>query len=478
MRRIPNRQSSDLSVRAGYPPATRRKLDALRLAVCALTLLTVSRIHQHFPMLSAARPAVVLAGCAFLYATLKPGALSGAAWFRTWPARVVAGLAILACLSALFGISFGASATTILEDFSKVLIFAFLLMATIRSARDLSGYVWAYVLSAGVLVWLSLFVFGLQKMNSNFYRLDALYSYDSNDVGVVLLVGLGLGVLTFQASRATGRLVSGVILVGIGVTLARSGSRGAFLGLLAVVVALLVLVRGVSVRKRAFFIGAIGVGLVLASPPGYWDQMKTPFHPTSDYNWTAPGGRKEVWLRGLEYMWSYPVFGLGIGNFARAEGMISERAKNWDPSQPGIKWSAPHNSFLEAGAELGLPGLVLWSWLVLGGIVAMYRLHRRLPQAWAGGDREQRFLYLATMYLPVSLTGFAVSGFFLSFAFRDPIYILAAYMTGVYVSVDRKLREAQTSSASTGANLSNNRPLVSGWRAGPARGQLGRAPRR
>jgi len=168
--------------------------------------------------------------------------------------------------------------------------------------------------------------------------------------------------------------------------------------------------------------------------------MRTTFHPTEDYNWTAAGGRKETWLRGLEYMRSYPVFGLGIGNFGRAEGTISERARNWEPWMPGIRWSAPHNSFLEAGAELGVVGLILWSSLVLGGIAAMYRLHRRLPRSWQRGNRDQRFLYLLTMYLPVSLTGFAVSGFFVSFAFLDPIFILGAYMTGVYVCVNGELQ--------------------------------------
>src|SRR5712692_1889959 len=384
MTAIRSRQPFSVAVRSAFKTAVQRKLDALRLALVALIFLSVSQVHQHFPIMSALRPALCLAGFAFVYAVLRPSALSGAAWFRMWPARVVAALGILACLSAPFGISFGASAKTILDSFSKVLIFAFLLMATIRGARDLSAYVWAYVLSAGVLVWLSLFVFGLQKANSaGFSRLGGVYSYDANDVCVVLLVGFGLALLTFQASRVRGKLVSAVILVGIGVTLARSGSRGGFLGLVAVVAALLLFARGVSLAKRMFFIVATSTGLALASPPGYWDQMRTAFHPTKDYNWTAQGGRKEVWLRGLGYMRSYPIFGVGIGNFERAEGTISERAKRWEPGIAGIRWSAPHNSFVEVGAELGVPGLILWSSLVLGGIVAMTRLRSRLPDTWA-----------------------------------------------------------------------------------------------
>jgi predicted MFS family arabinose efflux permease len=83
--------------------------------------------------------------------------------------------------------------------------------------------------------------------------------------------------------------------------------------------------------------------------------------------------------------------------------------------------------------------MALFLSLVLGGIIAMRRLRRRLPPAWADGGPEERFLYLATIYLPVSLVGFAVSGFFVSFAYLDPIYYLAAMMVGVYVSVEAKL---------------------------------------
>jgi O-antigen ligase len=416
--------------------------DPLRFALFTLMLLTVSRIHEHFGALSALRPALLLAGLAFAYALLHPQSLGGTRWLRTWPAKTVVALGILACLSAVFGISLGASAMTILQDYSKVLLFGLLLMATIRRTEDLRAYVWAYVVSGGLLVWMSLFVFGMDKASPDgIARLNFRYSYDANDVGPILLVALGLTLLTFHTSRLKGKLGSAAILLGIGVTLAKSGSRGALIGLVAALLALLLLVKQASVVSRLAVVVLVIGGLAVAGPPGYWDQMKTILRPTNDYNWTLPGGRKEIWLRGLGYMESYPLFGLGIGNFGRAEGTISDRARNWNPGEAGIKWSAPHNSFVEAGAELGVPGLVLWTSLVLGGIVAMRRLRRRLPRRWAVGDPEQRFLYLGTSYFSVALSGFAASSFFVSFTFLDPAYILAAFMTGMYVCVERKLAE-------------------------------------
>jgi hypothetical protein len=69
----------------------------------------------------------------------------------------------------------------------------------------------------------------------------------------------------------------------------------------------------------------------------------------------------------------------------------------------------------------------------------MVRLRRRLPRSWANGTREERFLYLATMYLTVALVGFGVTAVFVAFAWLDIIYILAAFMAGLYVCVWRLL---------------------------------------
>ena len=60
----------------------------------------------------------------------------------------------------------------------------------------------------------------------------------------------------------------------------------------------------------------------------------------------------------------------------------------------GIRWVAPHNSFLEVGAELGFVGLALWSSLGFGGMVSRVRLRRRLPKRWYRGNADQRIVYL------------------------------------------------------------------------------------
>jgi len=415
-------------------------LDPMRLALGVLTVLTVSQVHQHFGFLAQMRPALLLVALSLFYAVVKPKVLVPGSILRTWPAKLILALAVFACLSVPFGLSLGRSAVYIIRDYSKVIVFAFLLIAAIRGVRDLTTIVWGYVIGCAALAWLSLFVFGLSRSyDSAAYRLNDLYGFDSNDVGAVMLIGLALTLLLLQASRGRGRIVAAVILIAIGATMAKTGSRGAFVGMVVVGAYLLVALKTISIAKRMAFVVVVGTALVFAAPPGYWEQMKTLMNPTQDYNWSDVDGRRAVAERGLGYMWDYPLFGVGIANFQLAEGTISDKART-RPAGAGIRWAAAHNSYVEIGAELGIPGLTLWLILIFGGIWSMIRLRARMPKHWARGDPEERFLYLTALYIPVALLGFAVTSFFVSFAYLDPIYIVAALMAGLYVSVEAKLK--------------------------------------
>lgn len=409
--------------------------DPLRLALSLLIIINVSRIHQHYAFLAPFRPALSLAAIAVLYAVLKPRTLNPDGLFRTAEAKLIITLAVLACVGAPFGLSLGGSATFILESYSKVIVAALLLIAAIRSTRDLYTFAWAYVVGCGILAWFALFFFGLsQAYGSAVTRLDNLYTYDANDIGVVLLVGLGLTLLVMQTSGRVGRIVALVVLIGIGASLARSGSRGAFVGLVGTVGALLVLLRTVSVVKRAAFAGAVIASLVVAAPPGYWEQMKTLLDLENDYNMTTVDGRKEVTKRGVTYLLAYPVFGLGVDNFWRAECLLPMSAKvRTHRAGTGIRCTPPHNTHVQVAAEMGFTGLAAFWLLVFGGIGRGLRLRKRLPPSWRTGDQEERFLYLATMYLPVAMVGFAVSSTFVTFGYIDIVYIVAALLAGLHI---------------------------------------------
>jgi O-antigen ligase len=412
--------------------------DPLRLLLFALTVLTVSQLHQHYPMMMKLRPALLLVIASTGYAFLNPRYLTRANVLDIWPMRLVAFLGILACCSAVFGISLGRSGSFILSVYIKVILYSFLLALGIRNVRDLFSLVWAYVIGCGILAFFALFVFGMSQTNG-FSRLSHLYMYDANDLGVVMMVCIPLIMLLLSVSRGPQRWLLVSTLIGIVATIARSGSRGGFLGFLAVGVASLLLANGISIGKRVLLLLVAPIALALGAPAGYWKQMSTVLQPKADYNYSTMDGRKAVALRGIGYMADYPVFGLGISNFSRAECTISPKLEGLRRTGP-IRCTAPHNSYVEAGAELGVPGLIVWVSLEMGLIVVLLRLRRRLPRKWKRGTGAERFLYGAATFFPLSMIGFAVTSFFVSFAWMEPLYIMAAFTTGLYVSLREHAR--------------------------------------
>ena len=271
-----------------------------------------------------------------------------------------------------------------------------------------------------------------------------MYMYDANDINSIIVIGFGLVALFAQTTKGMTRFGAIILMLGMGAAVARSGSRGGFLGFVVVGATLLVALNRISVVTRASFVGLTLLGLAAFAPPGYWDQMRTILKPTEDYNWTAEDGRKQIWSRGMGYMMAYPFAGIGVDNFQRAECTISEKALNHEPDTP-LRCTAPHNSYLQIGAELGIPGLTLWLIMVFGGIWKMRSLARRLPRHWEHADYEARFLFHAPTYLMVCLIGFAVTSFFVSHAYLDPIYLLMALMAGTYAAAGERIRRERAS---------------------------------
>ena len=405
------------------------------LTLLVLTVITVSRVHSYVGILRVTRPALLLVLAAGLIAIARPELLSIRNAMRTFIGPVFIGLAIVACLSVPFGISMGRAGRFLIEDYWKTLLFAWLLLVGVRHGADLFRLVWAYVIATGVLAFLSLFVFEISKSSGG-------YGYDANDIGLVMITGMPLALLTLQASRtARGRVASMAVFLLAVATIAASESRGAFVALLVTGAGLLVLVRTVPAGRRILILTAVAGALAIAAPPGYWDLMGTLQQPTDDYNWTEENGRRELLGRGVEYMIEYPAFGVGINNFPLAEGTISSKARNQVRGR-GIRWTAAHNSYIQAGAELGVPGLLLWLTLVFGSMGAVARRSRRLPRVWVSGTDEERALLLIGTYLPVALLGFAAASFFVSFAYLEPIYILGAMAAAFLFVSDDALRRA------------------------------------
>lgn len=445
--------------------------DVLRIALAALLVVSIGRVHEHFRFLMPLRPGLLLQGLAVGYLILRPGSLSRSGVFATWPPRLVLAFALFALIGAPFGLSAGASAAFVLNVYSRVLLLFFLVLAASRGPADTRLFMWAYAIAAGFLCYLSIFVVNIvPQYGSLVYRLDddITSMFDPNDIGVILAIAVPIALILFQTSNRAGKAAMVLLLLGAALTSARSGSRGGLVGLAAVIGTLLLLARRISVGKRLLVVVGLVGGLALAAPSGYWAQMSTMFNPSQDYNATATDGRFQIWKRGMGYTLQYPVFGVGISNFSRAEGTISEKARR-RMAGTGILYAAPHNSWVQVTAELGVPGGIMFTVLVFGQMIALLRLRRRVPPSWHDGSPDERFLYAAAQLLPVSFVGFATTAFFLTFAYLDPIYLLTAFSASTICAVHLRLRNAPPPRAVRAPAPATSIVARPAWRRAPER---------
>ena len=128
----------------------------------------------------------------------------------------------------------------------------------------------------------------------------------------------------FPRQRDTGThvaLFAIVALVMILTAIVKSGSRGGFIGLIAVRALRPPSLSRDSGSRATCWLPSRVLSLFLGfASDKYWTMMSTILHPTKDYNYTDSEGRVEVWKRGMGYMLHNPVVGVGVAAYPIAEG--------------------------------------------------------------------------------------------------------------------------------------------------------------
>ena len=182
-----------------------------------------------------------------------------------------------------------------------------------------------------------------------------------NGLGAFLLMGALLS-LSLALARGLRRLPRALWLAafvahaaGVAVTF----SRGAWIGLAAGVVALLLM------AYRRYLIPLVAAAVVgwFAAPGVFVDRLTFAF--SSAYiTKSMAAGRLYVWKMALQYMAAHPWFGLGLGTFGGTCAVTFSYGRLWVDS-----------FYLQLGAEGGLPLLVFFLWILLRAAKGLVRGH-------------------------------------------------------------------------------------------------------
>lgn len=388
------------------------------ICVAAYILVAVGRVHQLFPAIGAVRPAILMGSVAIVLYLADVLVIRRMRWVLVPTTRFALALLVWMTLSTPGAIVRGTSFELLFGNFIKTFLMFLVIAAGVRGLRDVERLAMTYLASAAIYAAVVLSRFDLGEGDS--WRLGDLYYYDANDFATFAVTAMPVALYLLHSARAAYQRVLGVVSLAL-LTLAfvYTGSRGGFIALLAVVAFVNFGYRAIALRWRVSGTVLVAVVVLATASERYWTQMGTIMSDT-DYNRSAETGRMKIWERGIGYMLQFPIFGVGPNNFGAAEGRLSPFAER-QQSGRGVRWNAAHNSYVQVGAELGVPGLVMFIGMIAGAFVALRRSSRRVGAAC----REGTGLEL-TQAITASLTGFVVGAFFLSLAYSELLFTLLA----------------------------------------------------
>lgn len=333
----------------------------------------------------------LIAAVATLVATLRlPPRKDVPAWTSNAPARLL----ILFALWLWIQNAWALAPDDQLEVsilFTKYLVLFYLIYRLLETPAQVGNFLFAHVLGCGFLGWLAL-------LAPEYGRLEGVGGPgidEANALGMFVSTGALCAGMLVLMERSWKRWISAALLPLIVNAVVQSESRGALLGLAAG--GLVVFYLGAKMdRIKMFAVGLAGLLLVAYFAPGaFWERMLTmqaAVEQTEEIDSSAES-RVALARAQLEMAANNPL-GTGHRGTAVLSPMYLDqrwltRAPGEDPYSVGARSS--HNSLLSALVEQGIPGFVMFLWLMLWTVqmIRVVRAHRlRDPE-----DRDKIALY-------------------------------------------------------------------------------------
>jgi len=416
----------------------RHPWDALRLALAAAVLTSVWRIQDLFPALAPLRlPSLMLLALLGLMVISPREQARISLVGRSFVMRGVFAIVVMAVLSVPTSLWMGLSFDFFIKNLLPAVVLALAAAAAIYTVADARRI--AAIQLGGATLYAIVILTKFEVGEGG--RLGNLVYYDANDLGMLMVCVVPLALYFIgDTARPLARIV-GVTMVGLFLlTIAKTGSRGAFLALIAMTLYLLFRFSTVHWARRVAILGGVTAIFVASTGAHYWSMMGTILEPKADYNWVGntDAGRMDLWLRGMNYMLDRPLTGVGLAAFPIAEGTISPIADRQMFGR-GVKWGAAHSAYVQIGAELGVLALLVFLAILGSALLMCGRLAREAQR------RGALSIVALSRAQGASLVGFMVAAAFLSQAYAPFLFI----SFGAIIGLDLAARQSWRTGALT-----------------------------
>jgi O-antigen ligase len=226
-------------------------------------------------------------------------------------------------------------------------------------------------------------------------------------INVLLFMPLVLALIQTTQARWEKMYCLGCAFVAL-LALVVSASRGGFLGLVA---ACLFLIAKLPHRVRNFsLIGASVFILMFFTTLSPLERLVNPSQSDDD----AAQIRKALWHGGLRMMEAHPIFGVGL------DGFIQESTRYVDFNEvPQFERAnrVAHNSYVEIGSEMGIPGLLAFVAILFCTFLSLGESHRQ------ANELGLEFLARAALSLQAGIFGGSVAIFFVSGQYQKMLWL-------------------------------------------------------
>ena len=333
--------------------------------------------------------------------------------FATWQARFFVGLFFVFTLSYFTTPQVG---TWNNSHWLTYISFLMLFFITIAIVDSLDRLRWVLIAASTSLALASLYVLRDWQLYHAIYR-DYRPGWVVGDpnyftVNILLFIPTTF-LLAVQPRPRWQRWYCGgcfiVTLFGVWV----SASRGGFLGI--VVCSLCLILRSKRRARNMVLIGAAFVAVTAFSPVSPIQRFRNP----SRGDQQSADTHVALMHGGVRMMLAHPLLGVGLDNFRYniPDFVTSEEANGMDQLR-----RIAHNSYVEIGAEAGIPGLLLFLGMLVASLLSLEQVARRAKRL------DNLTLMQIALGLQAGLLGSCVSIFFISGEYQK-MFWLAVFLT-------------------------------------------------
>lgn len=402
----------------------------LSVYACAFMLIIhLSRIQEIFPLLLGMRLALISLAITVLLSLLN-GRLNAYVLGSSKESKLMVAFWLLGLFSIVFSVWPGGAFRIWKVVFTTNILIFFCCLVNMGNEKELLILTWSMIASA-LFLGSGTLIFSAPMVTQ---RLSVTAAYDPNDLAMILVTLVPFAIACFFSGKLTAKLFSGITIIVMLIALFKTGSRGGFIGLLAVGVFFLLTSFSRITKFKKFVVLALVIAVsVSVASQSLWDRFGDVLSG-QDYNLRMDDdevvGRLEIWKSGLELLLKKPILGVGPGQFATAMGLTHGQ----------YSWLTAHNSFLQVALELGLPGLLVFLLLI-----SRSWLNSQTAQLGLVNAGRQGFILDLAVSNRIALVGYVACAMFLSQAYSVLVPIIFAHSSALADMVNRQISvEEQT----------------------------------